>query len=250
MLSEPLMQPLQLDHSRGQKHMLALCRTMAAVRLTLVSLAAEQHKAAFPGINTQLQWAGRPWPLCQGVYESWVVQRPWGDTVYLLKRQQAAAGSHSAGGVAAGTQTQPEKLVAKFWQPQGDNAIGDIVQKAWHRQGVAPEVVSASKLPCAKEHPSAAYLPAHCCRHGALHENATCDMPGGPYWQKKPVNMSAACMLISVTSQARLAFFCLPGGHLQGRILAAHHHAVPGARGGLGAPGMVCPGVWQYARRG
>lgn len=54
-LSKPLMQPLQLYHSlrKGQKHMLALYRTMAAIRLTVVRLAAEQHKAAFTSISPQ-----------------------------------------------------------------------------------------------------------------------------------------------------------------------------------------------------
>jgi hypothetical protein len=142
-LSEPLMQPLQLYRSNFQQEMLALGRTMAAVRLTLGSLAAEQQ-AAFTRISPQPQWAGRPWLLCQGEYESWVVQRLWGDTVYLLTRQQAAAGSKKAGGGTAGAELQPEKLIAKFWQPQGAHAIGDHVQKAWHKQGVAPKVVSDS----------------------------------------------------------------------------------------------------------
>lgn len=139
-LSEPLMQPLQLYRSNFQQEMLALGRTMAAVRLTLGSLAAEQQ-AASTRISPQPQWAGWPWLLCQGEYESWVVQRLWGDTVYLLTRQQASAGSKEAGGTA-GAEPQPKKLIAKFWQPQSDHAIGHQVQEAWHRQGVAPAVVS------------------------------------------------------------------------------------------------------------
>ena len=90
MLSEPLMQPLQLYRSNIQKHMLALGRTMAAIRRTLHSLAAEQQ-AAFPGISPQLHWAGRPWLLCKGEYGTWTAERLWGDTMYLLTRQQAAA---------------------------------------------------------------------------------------------------------------------------------------------------------------
>lgn len=112
MLSEPLMQPLQLYRSNCQKHMLALSRTMAAIRLTLGSLAAEQQ-AAFTAISPELHWAGRPWLLYQGEYETWAAEMLWGDTVYLLTRQQAAAGSQSAEGVAAGAGTQPGKLVAK-----------------------------------------------------------------------------------------------------------------------------------------
>ena len=43
-LSEPLMQPLQLYHSlRKSEAHAGACRTMAAIRLTLVRLAAEQQ---------------------------------------------------------------------------------------------------------------------------------------------------------------------------------------------------------------
>ena len=159
MLSEPLMQPLQVYRSNCQKHMLALGRTMAAIRLTLGSLAAEQQ-AAFTAISPELHWAGRPWLLCQGAYETWTAETLWGDTIYLLTRQQAAAGSQSAKGVAAGAGTQPGKLVAKFWQPQDDDAVGDYVQRAWHEQGGCTRSGECVIVPCAKERTSA----VHSCR--------------------------------------------------------------------------------------
>ncbi len=48
-----LIQPLQLYRSNFPQHMLALGRTMAAIRLTLGSLAAEQQ-AAFTANNSEL----------------------------------------------------------------------------------------------------------------------------------------------------------------------------------------------------
>ena len=71
-LSEPLMQPIQLYLSNFPQHMLALARTMAAIRQSLDNLALEQQ-AACDSIRSQ-HWAGRPWPLCKGKYESWMVE--------------------------------------------------------------------------------------------------------------------------------------------------------------------------------
>ena len=64
-LSKPLMQPTQLYLSDDPEHMLALARTMATIRLTLDTLAAEQQDAAHIGTSPQ-HWPGRPWPLCHG----------------------------------------------------------------------------------------------------------------------------------------------------------------------------------------
>ena len=147
-LSEPLMRPNQLYLSNFPQQKLALARTMAAIRLTLGKLVAEQH-GAFIGNKPQRR-PGRPWLLCQGKYESWRGQKLWGDNVYLLHPPQEAVGSQNAESLAASPQDKPVKLVAKFWQPQDEHAVGDLVQAAWHKQGVAPEVVSAecSILPC------------------------------------------------------------------------------------------------------
>ncbi|CAL5227230.1 g10154 [Coccomyxa viridis] len=142
LLSEPLRQPVQLYLSNFPQHMLAVAQALAAIRLTLDSLAAEQQHAADTRSSPPELWAGRPWLLCQGQFESWQVQKLWGDTIYLLEPPQTAAGSQSPGTSAAGAQVQPSQLVAKFWQPQGDHALGDLVQAAWHEQGVAPEVVA------------------------------------------------------------------------------------------------------------
>jgi hypothetical protein len=88
--------------------------------------------------------------------------------MYLLTRQQAAAAeSQIVGGVAGRAETRPEKLVAKFWQPQDDNAIGDYVQSAWHEKGVAPEVVSASCCPVQRNDPVQSILVGTCCKHDA-----------------------------------------------------------------------------------
>ena len=159
-LSKPLMQPTQLYLSDDPEHMLALARTMAAIRLMLDTLAAEQQDAAHIGTSPQ-HWPGRPWPLCHGEYESWEVEKLGETNLYLLKPPstaacsrsmaggaagvaQNAAGSKSPAGLAAGAPVQPMRLVAKFWKPHDDHALGDLVQQAWHMQGVAPEVVSTS----------------------------------------------------------------------------------------------------------
>ena len=139
LLSEPLMHGLQLYRSNDPQHMLALATAMAAIRLTLDSLAAEQKRAG-SCLNRPQQWPGRPWPLSQGKYESWRIQKLYGNTTYLLQPPEEATGSQSARLPTASP--QPVPLVAKFWQPQGGHAVADLVQAAWHKQGVAPEVVS------------------------------------------------------------------------------------------------------------
>ena len=139
-LTEPLMQPVQLYLSNFPQHMLALARTMAAIRQSLDNLAVEQQ-AACDSIRPQ-HWAGRPWPLCKGKYESWMVEGIR-SSLYLMQPPQHAAGSQTNEGSLVGVKEKPVKLIAKVWQPQDDHTIGDLVQVAWHKQGVAPEVVSA-----------------------------------------------------------------------------------------------------------
>ncbi|CAL5227260.1 g10190 [Coccomyxa viridis] len=143
LLSEPLMHGLQLYRSNDPQHMLALATAMAAIRLTLDSLAAEQKRAG-SCLNRPQQWPGRPWPLSQGKYESWRIQKLYGNTTYLLQPPEEATGSQSARLPTASP--QPVPLVAKFWQPQGGHAVADLVQAAWHKQGVAPEVVDTFKV--------------------------------------------------------------------------------------------------------
>ena len=239
LLSEPLRQPVQLYLSNFPQYMLAVAQALAAIRLTLDSLAAEQQHAADTRSSPPELWAGRPWLLCQGQFESWQVQKLWGDTIYLLEPPQTAAGSQSPGTSAAGAQVQPSQLVAKFWQPQGDHALGDLVQAAWHEQGVAPEVVSAPCCPL--DHCRASGIPPVAAVATLRPGNAPSDMPR----ERNRVHFAPYMHSDVCVTPKLLKLPVLPGGHLPGRVLASYRHEIPGARGGLGAPVVARPVISQ-----
>ena len=125
LLCEPLTPQLHLFCSNSQEHMLHLARVLQAMYNALPRLAALRTNAATCALTTQsysqalsVQW---PWLILQR-FPGAEVSQPWGlrRPIYFVKTQEK------------------ELLVVKFQQ----SCEGVEVQKAWHQNGLAPEVVS------------------------------------------------------------------------------------------------------------
>jgi hypothetical protein len=135
-LSEALTQELNLFCSNDIDHVRSLARLFDALGQGVLSLAHE-CAATFPTAGTvgPVQLGNVQWPyLLRRKYGALPISQPWGldRPVYLLDP------------------CKPNGLVIKFWQvPDGDEDVDDpaAVQKAWHKAGVAPEVVSVASAP-------------------------------------------------------------------------------------------------------